>query len=85
MTTMLIDSEHDMEYAIAYTTHLVKTIKGTKKLCFSFPSKGLSKIFIDNLTINFHENRVSPMTGLHIDILIPEDGDDNGPELAGEN
>lgn len=75
MTTMLIDSEHDMEVAICYTTNLVKTLEGKKRLCFSFPSKQLSKIFLDNLTISFHEHQVSPMCGLHIDILIPEEGD----------
>jgi hypothetical protein len=85
MTTILIDSEHDMEHAIAYTTHLVKTIRGTKRLCFSFPSSQFSKIFLDNLTYNFHVNKVSPMTGLHIDILIPEEEDFDEPESINEN
>tara|TARA_R100000458_G_C8244189_1_gene222549 strand:- start:980 stop:1240 length:261 start_codon:yes stop_codon:yes gene_type:complete len=86
MTTMLIDSEHDMEHAIAYTTHLVKTVEGVKNIAFSFPSRQLSQIFLDNLTFSFHENKVSPMTGLHIDILIPEDNEHDGPEpMAGGN
>ena len=73
MTTWIIDSEHDMETAIKYTVKLIHDLQGKKKLGFSFPSKGLSHIFLNNLAWTFHKAQIAPLTGLEIDIYIPED------------
>ena len=75
MTMLMIDSEHDMEMAIEYTTELVDTLEGDKTLSFSFPSRRLSKIFLDNLAETFHEKQMSPLSGLEINVFIPEGGD----------
>ena len=73
MTMLMIDSEHDMEIAIEYTTELVKSLHGEKVISFSFPSKSLSRIFLNNLAETFHEKQMSPLTGLEINVFIPED------------
>jgi len=73
MTMLMIDSEHDMESAIEYTTELVKNLQGEKVLSFSFPSRALSKIFLNNLAETFHDNRLSPLSGLEINVFIPEE------------
>ncbi len=75
MTMMMIDSEHDMEIAIEYTTNLVERMLGTKVLSYSFPSKLLSTIFLENLVDSFHEKQLSPLNGLEINIFIPEEGE----------
>ena len=76
MTMLMVDSEHDMEMAIAYTTELVDTLDGDKVISFSFPSRTLSKIFLNNLAETFHEKQMSPLSGLEINLFVPE-GDGN--------
>jgi hypothetical protein len=83
MTTMLIDSEHDMEVAIGYTTDLVQRLPGAKVINFSFPSERLSKIFLKNLAWTFHKKKLSPLTGLQINVFIPEDPPSDMDEESG--
>ena len=80
MTMRVIDSEHDMEEAIKYTTELVKTLEGSKKLAFTFPSRGLSGIFLQNLAISFYNNDIPIVNGLSIDVYIPDGMDDDFDE-----
>jgi len=82
MTMRVIDSEHDMEEAIKYTTELVKNLEGSKKLAFTFPSRGLSGIFLQNLAISFYHNDIPIVNGLSIDVYIPDDDDSDEEDFG---
>jgi hypothetical protein len=71
MTCILVTSEHDMDEAIKYTVGLAKNIQGKKRLGLSFPSDGLSHIFLSNLAVSFIEEGLPIKSNLFLDIFIP--------------
>tara|TARA_R110002020_G_scaffold80783_2_gene201272 strand:+ start:284 stop:538 length:255 start_codon:yes stop_codon:yes gene_type:complete len=71
----VIDSEHEMELAIEYTVDLVRDCEGQKDITFTFPSKGLSEIFLVNLASSLWYNKLAPVKGLNINVYIPDDED----------
>ena len=75
MTHLIIENEGDMERGLSLATKLA--IQGTdeKYLDISFPSKFLSKVFINNLVIHWYEERIPADNGLNINIYIPDEGD----------
>ena len=75
MTMRVIDSEHEMELAIEYTVDLVRDCEGQKDITFTFPSKGLSEIFLVNLASSLWYNKLAPVKGLNINVYIPDDED----------
>ncbi len=85
MTCIIVSSEHDMEEAIKYTVNLTKKIRGKKKLGFSFPSDGMSHIFLNNLALTFIREGISMRQNLELDIFLPPDSGgieiDDGDEL----
>jgi len=73
MTMRVIDNEHEMELAIEYTVNLVRDCEGQKNITFTFPSKGLSEIFLVNLASSLWYNKLAPAKNLNIDVYIPEE------------
>jgi hypothetical protein len=69
MPTMYIESEYDMDQALAETMKLVKLKDAT--LDVGFNNMGMVNIFLDNLNATLIENKVDPGDKkFHLNIMV---------------
>ena len=73
MTRLIIDTEHDMECNINYITDIVQEKGATPNVEITFPSEALANCFVENLLINFRENKVPKDVSINIQLNIPKE------------
>jgi hypothetical protein len=75
MSYLIVGSEHDMEVQISYVTELAQNASKSS-VDIAFPSMLFAELFMENLMINFKNEKVPTSCGLSININVPkEEGD----------
>ena len=66
-----------MDFAVQHTVNVAKA-KNTvvKCLTVSFTSEGMMNIFMSNLFREFDKKSIPKDSGLHLNIIVPEDNDE---------
>ena len=76
MTHIIIENEGDLERGLNTATELARADGSEKFLEITFPSKFLSKVFVNNLMLHWYNEKVSPNNGLSISMWVP--GEERG-------
>lgn len=71
MSKMFVESEYDMDQALAEVIKLVKL--GSSSLDLGFDNMHMVRIFLDNLTEQLLENKIDPSDKkFHLNIMVKE-------------